>query len=115
MEIKSQEKPVKPFFFYGVIVRAQIFRKKYPENTAVFRQKNQPPHPQKTAAGTSKSERLRELNACHMSKISKIFDISEHICTLLEHVRGNVSKIYEIFDTSQEKKMLRSLNLCCLL
>ena len=27
MEIKSQEKPVKPFFFYGVIVRAQIFRK----------------------------------------------------------------------------------------
>ena len=81
METKSQEKPVKAFFFFhGVIARAQIFRKKYPENTAVCRQRNHPPHPQKTAAGTSKSERLQEQNAGHMSKISEIFDTSSPIC-----------------------------------
>jgi len=49
-----------------------------------------------------------------VSKIYEIFDISKHICTQLEHVRGNVSKIFKIFDTSK-KKILCSLNLCCLL
>lgn len=57
-----------------VISGAQIFRKKYQENTAVCGQRNQPPHPQKTAAGTSESGRLQEQNAGHMSKISEIFD-----------------------------------------
>ena len=57
-----------------------LYTKKYPENTAVCGQRNQPPHPQKTAAGTSKSERLREQNACHMSKKSKILDTSSPIC-----------------------------------
>lgn len=45
-------------FFHSAIPGAQIFRKKYPENTAVCRQKNQPPHPQKTAAGTSESREV---------------------------------------------------------